>query len=131
MPTFRLTAPHYIQDQLLQEGTLVGDGTGFPIPAPSLDMVGVDAESQALIDKFNDEVRLRNADSMLVQPNARRPVDITTGQAIPAFTGTGSHAGPEVLPNDAARIAAENQQASEQAVPSAQAGPSLNIGAPK
>lgn len=50
MPKYRLLVPHYINDQLLPEGTEVGDGTKVPFDArPSLDMEGLDEASMKLV----------------------------------------------------------------------------------
>ena len=56
---FRLLAQHYINDMLLEEGTIIGEGTqvpfthpdGSPRP-PSLDMEGLDAATKAEVEKI-------------------------------------------------------------------------------
>lgn len=54
---FKLTAQHYIDERLLEPGTIIGEGTevpftypdGSPRP-PTFDMEGLNDESQAEID---------------------------------------------------------------------------------
>lgn len=55
---FKLTAPHYINDRLLDEGYIVGEGTDVPfldkagnsLP-PSDYMEGLDDESKAAVER--------------------------------------------------------------------------------
>lgn len=52
MPQFRLLEPHYINDQFLEAGTLVGDDTPYPFKGkPSRAMEGTDDESQKAVDE--------------------------------------------------------------------------------
>jgi len=54
---FKLTAQHYINDRLLEEGVIIGEGTDVPfldkngdsLP-PSNFMEGLDEPSQAMVD---------------------------------------------------------------------------------
>jgi hypothetical protein len=67
LPQFKLVVPHTepVSGVYLEAGTLVGDNTPHPwtdargnVLPPSLGMVGVDEESQSLVDQqYNDEVR--------------------------------------------------------------------------
>lgn len=57
---FKLTAQHYIDERLLEPGTIIGEGTevpftypdGSPRP-PTFDMEGLNDESQAEIDALD------------------------------------------------------------------------------
>jgi hypothetical protein len=59
---FKLLAQHYINDRLLEEGTIIGEGTevpfldakGNPLP-PSDQMEGLDEESQKLVDSVREK----------------------------------------------------------------------------
>lgn len=58
MAKYRLTAKHYWRDQLLNEGTLVGDDTPHPVPpeGPTLDMEPLDDDAKAKIAEFKEKV---------------------------------------------------------------------------
>jgi hypothetical protein len=47
---FRTTAVHHISDQMVPEGTLVGDGTPFPISGPSMFMEPLDDEAKKVFE---------------------------------------------------------------------------------
>jgi hypothetical protein len=51
MARFKLTAPHYINGNYLEIDTEVGDGTPFPITAPSISMVAVDEEGTVAVEE--------------------------------------------------------------------------------
>jgi hypothetical protein len=80
MPQFKLLTPHTSpqNQQYLEAGTIVGDDTpypwvdpkGNPLP-PSLAMVGMDEESQGIIDDHYDE-NVRN-DPMLPKHSENTP----------------------------------------------------------
>lgn len=94
MPKFRLTTDHYMHDQLLGAGTLVGDDTPYPLQdnrgrptPPSLGMVGVDEESQRIVDEHYENVRpnpeLPEGPPQQAQAPARdptRPAPVAEGQ---------------------------------------------------
>jgi hypothetical protein len=56
MPKFKLTAPHYLnndqgQTVYLEEGTVVGDGTAIPFTGrPSMNMEGVDEAGKKAVE---------------------------------------------------------------------------------
>ena len=56
MAKYRLTAKHYWRDELLQEGTLVGDDTPHKVPeeGPTYDMEPLDDEAKAEIVKLHE-----------------------------------------------------------------------------
>lgn len=58
MAKYRLLTKHYMYDQLLDEGTIVGDETPFKIEeaAVSPDMEGLDDESKANVEKVRDRL---------------------------------------------------------------------------
>ena len=58
MPRYRLLTKHYMYDQLLDEGTIVGDGTPFKIEDEmvSPDMEGLDDESKEKVWKSKEEM---------------------------------------------------------------------------
>lgn len=60
MAKFRLLATHYIDNQLLEAGTLVGEGTSFPNAHPTLSMEGVDAPSAKAIEKLRTAMNVSN-----------------------------------------------------------------------
>lgn len=56
---FRLLSTHYIDDMLLEEGTIIGEGTKVPFlhpdgspRLPSSEMEGLDPAAQAEVDKI-------------------------------------------------------------------------------
>ena len=57
MAKYRLLTKHYMQDQLLDEGTIVGEGTSFNITDEmvSPDMEGLDDESREKVQKAKEE----------------------------------------------------------------------------
>lgn len=109
MGTYRLTAPHYISDMMLGEGTLVGDGTPYPIPSPSLDMVGVDEASQSDVTAFHEEVRRRNAANAMVdaQYNAQDPA--RNYEPVRSFTNAPQVVSP-TFPPESVHALAERQE---------------------
>lgn len=54
MAKYRLTAKHYWRDQLLLEGTIVGDDTPHPVPpeGPTYDMEPLDDDAKAKIEEL-------------------------------------------------------------------------------
>lgn len=59
MPKFKLLCDHYIGEQVLKEGTVVGEGSAFPFTgAPSSMMEGLDEASKKAVEarmkSFND-----------------------------------------------------------------------------
>lgn len=58
MAKYRLLTKHYMYDQLLDEGTIVGDETPFKIDeaAVSPDMEGLDDESKANVEKVRERL---------------------------------------------------------------------------
>jgi len=58
MAKYRLLTKHYMQDQLLEEGTIVGDETSFKITEEmvSPDMEGLDDEAKQLVQKAKDNL---------------------------------------------------------------------------
>jgi hypothetical protein len=101
MPQFKLITPHTSpqNQQYLEAGTIVGDDTpypwvdmkGRPLP-PSLAMVGVDEESQRIIDEHYDNEVLN--DPML--PKIDRGEDNTMDKATEDMTQ--NKANPNVSP---------------------------------
>ena len=58
MPKYRLLAKHYMNDRLLDEGTIVGDETSFPIPEGGVtpEMEGLDDAGKAEVKKVVDNL---------------------------------------------------------------------------
>jgi len=58
MAKYRLLTKHYMYDQLLEEGTIVGDETSFKITEEmvSPDMEGLDDEAKQLVQKAKDNL---------------------------------------------------------------------------
>jgi len=56
MAKYRLLSKHYIADQLLAEGTIVGDETSYPIAEGGVtpEMEGLDDEGKAEVEKMRD-----------------------------------------------------------------------------
>jgi hypothetical protein len=56
MAKYRLLTKHYMYDQLLEEGTIVGDDTPFKIEAAAVspDMEGLDDEAKAQVQMVRD-----------------------------------------------------------------------------
>lgn len=84
---FRLLAPHYIKDQYLDAGTIVGAGTQWPWEdetgpiAPSLAMVGVDAEGVEAVNRHRVEKGRRPLPSVLPEP--MHPANMPVGKSEP------------------------------------------------
>ena len=57
MGKYRLISKHYIHDRILDEGTIVGDDTPFPLAEGGVtpEMVGLDESSQAEVDAVLDK----------------------------------------------------------------------------
>ena len=58
MAKYRLLTKHYMYDQLLEEGTVVGDDTAFKIEEAmvSPDMEGLDDAGKAAVQKAKDAI---------------------------------------------------------------------------
>jgi hypothetical protein len=58
MAKYRLLAKHYMNDRLLDEGTIVGDETSFVIPEGGVtpEMEGLDDEGKAAVKKVTENL---------------------------------------------------------------------------
>lgn len=75
---FRLTATHHIADQLLEAGTVVGDGTIYPITGPSMFMEPLDEEAKKAYEKRMEKWHGKPIPVEIQQP----PSSIQPGQKI-------------------------------------------------
>jgi hypothetical protein len=75
---FKLTAQHYIQDRLLEPGTVIGEGTEVPfldaqgnsLP-PSDQMEGLDEESEKAVEMVR--ARAWHIDQLVMEPGGADP----------------------------------------------------------
>ena len=108
---WKLNTQHYIDDALLDPGTIVGTDTPYPFPyPPSLNMEPVDEEAKAYLKahprKFGDEGRPEVPTELLLHPTGVSPgqrvggagpkPDATKAEIVP---GQGPQAGAAELVN--------------------------------
>lgn len=89
MARFRLMTTHYIMEQLLEPGTVVGDGTPWPVTVPSFGMEGEDEEGKRLCEEHRHNFNTPES-AFPVQPNVPNRGIVRPGEA-----GTEVHTLPQ------------------------------------
>ena len=76
---YKLTCEHYMFNRVLEEGTIVGDGTPYPITEDqvSLFMEGVDTASEAVVKRhqkiFSDRLKNMSSEERTFHEEIRAP----------------------------------------------------------
>lgn len=92
---FRLLSAHYFDGDKYLEGdkenentkgenmgTVVGDGTPYPVRWPTLEMLPLDPEAEALLEKERERLRLNQAS---MNPIEELSMDAYEAEYVPAF----------------------------------------------
>jgi hypothetical protein len=91
---FRLKSAHYLENDIYlpgdtemssfgdEKGTVVGDGTPYPIVWPTLEMEPLDEEAEAFLEKEKERLRMNDASTT---PIDDLPMDKYEENYIPAF----------------------------------------------
>jgi hypothetical protein len=95
MAKYRLRTAHYLpEDKLLpgdleneqfhgpERGTIVGDGTPYPIKWPTLEMVALDDEAEAMLEKERERITANNAS---MNPIEELSLDAYETEYVPGF----------------------------------------------
>lgn len=90
---FKTTAMHHISDRLVPEGTLVGDGTEFPISGPSMFMEPIDEEAKVAYEKNMAKWQGKNPPTEILST----PSSVPLGQRVPGSGPAPLKAGPPKL----------------------------------
>lgn len=128
---FELITPHYMHDAYLEAGTIIGDGTRWPVPynkagdpALSMNMTPLDEEAKAALEKHGDKWAGKEIPLEIQQ----HPRGLSPGQRIggegpkptgdqilhPAGQGPRDSAGNQIVGNDATTNRESQPKSAEQ-----------------